>query len=250
MLSESNVLADLCSIPPDPPYMRTVCTKCKRPSTVCYCQSLPNPPLCPSSRIIILQHPAEEKRCLRTALMLQLGLAKEKCLVFKGKHFPGRHSDLIEILSASNSLLLYPSRSAVDIQEVMNSRSCSSFNIILIDGTWPQAKAIYAGSPILHGIKQIKLMNTDTSSYIIRTQPTDGCLSTIETAAVTLSHLENNAIYQDLLKPLRAMCEFQLQKGAVSHQSKEFRIKTNTYPKLIGKRLNRVLKEADSIRNS
>lgn len=183
--------------------------------------------------------------------MLQLGLEADKCLVFKGKRFPGRWPQLNEILSAPNTLLLYPSPAAVDIREISRRSDNISYNVVIIDGTWPQAKAIYTGSPILNDIKQIKLLVSDTSSYIIRTQPADGCLSTLETAAQTLSILEKDEMYKEkLLQPLKMMCDFQLQNGAVSHQSKEFRIKNNSYPKLIGKRLNRVLKDAEHMRNS
>lgn len=222
----------------------------RRPSSVCFCNSIPNPPLCPKSTIILLQHPAEEKRCLKTSTMLYLGLEPGKCLIFKGKRFPNHNGELESILSSSNTLLLYPSPSAMDIRELSYSNN-NSFNIVLIDGTWPQAKAIYTGSPSLHKLKQIKLLTSEVSDYIIRTQPTDGCLSTVETAAITLSILENDNIYKKkLVEPLKTMCQFQLQNGAVSHQSKEFRIKNNMYPKLIGKRLNRVLREADAIKNS
>lgn len=221
----------------------------RRPSSVCYCSSVPNPPLSPKSRIILLQHPAEEKRCLRTSTMLLLGLEPNKCLVYKGKRFPGQYKELETILTLPNTLLLYPSPLATDIRKISNFDH--SFNIVLIDGTWPQAKTIYTSSPCLHKLKQIKLLTTEVSDYIIRTQPTDGCLSTVETAAITLSILENDNTYKEkLLEPLKAMCKFQLENGAVSHQSKEFRIKNHTYPKLIGKRLNKVLRDADSIKNT
>ncbi|XP_057659632.1 tRNA-uridine aminocarboxypropyltransferase 2 [Diorhabda carinulata] len=249
MIDEADALLDLASIHADPPLMRDVCSDCYRPSTVCYCKWLPVPRMYPKSRIILLQHPAEEKRCLRTATMLELSLHPSKCLVFKGKRFPGKYSVLEEILNTPDTILLYPSRTAVDIRDVVVNE-VKSYNIVLIDGTWPQAKAIYTGSPILHSLKQVKILDNDTSNYIIRTQPADGCLSTIETAALTLGLLEKDDSYNDkLCKPLKAMCDFQLQNGAVSHQSKEFRIKNNTYPKLIGKRLNKILKDAEYMRN-
>lgn len=216
---------------------------------VCWCPALPPKKLNPRSNIIILQHPAEEKRCLRTVPMLKLGLVDEKCLIFKGKKFPQpRHENLEEILLQEKSVLLYPSKTAIDIRE-LNS-GFDSYNLVLIDGTWPQAKAIYASSPILHNLKQVKLMTSNVSNYIIRTQPTEGCLSTLETAAAALSQLERDPTFsQQLVQPLHMLCRYQLENGAVTHQSKEFLLKTRTYPKLIGKRLSKLLRQTDEYNN-
>ncbi|CAF4826904.1 unnamed protein product [Pieris macdunnoughi] len=244
-MEDLQVWQDLSNIPADPPVMRERCQKCERPSAVCWCAALPPERLHPHSTIILLQHPAEEKRCLRTAPMLQLGLAEDKCLIFKGKKFPQpRHESLEKILAHENTVLLYPSKAAIDIKELDNNYK--SYNIVLIDGTWPQAKAIYASSTILQRIQQVKLVTSSTSNYIIRTQPTEGCLSTLETAAEALSQLERNSIYrQQLIEPLHMLCKFQLENGAVTHQSKEFLIKTKTYPKLIGKRLSKLLRQTE-----
>lgn len=182
--------------------------------------------------------------------MLSLGLQDGKCLIFKGKRFPGKHTELESLLASSNTYLLYPSLNAIDIKTLQGDNS-TSYNLVLIDGTWPQAKAIFASNPILHNLKQVKLVTSGISNYSIRTQPADGCLSTLETAAEALSQLENTDLFKnELVKPLNKLCEYQLQNGAVSHQSKEFRIKNQTYPKLIGKRLNKVLKNIERIREN
>lgn len=122
--------------------------------------------------------------------MLKLGLEHGKCLVYKGKKFPApkHESRLEEILNAPNSLLLFPSKESVPLEHI--DLAAGPFNLILIDGTWPQAKAIYTCSQLLHKMKQVKLITTGNSNYIIRTQPTEGCLSTLETAAQALAVLE------------------------------------------------------------
>lgn len=247
---EEHVWEDLIGLPADPPAMRDVCGGCKRPSVVCWCVALPSEPLTPSCRIVLLQHPAEEKRSLRTASMLMRGLSSGSCLLFKGKKFlQNRQDGVMDILQSANSVLLFPSRESVNLLEVVGDFETSNSlqrleNIVIIDGTWPQAKAIYNNSPALQSMRQAKLMVGGGSEYVIRTQPTEGCLSTLETAAEALSLVEDDVTYRRLLlAPLKVLCDHQLDHGAVTHQSKEFRIKTQTYPKLIGKRLSRVLRQ-------
>ncbi|XP_069694823.1 tRNA-uridine aminocarboxypropyltransferase 2 isoform X2 [Periplaneta americana] len=236
MADETSVWDDLSSLPADPPKMREICNTCRRPATVCWCAFLPASPLDTQCRVIILQHPAEQRRCLATVPMLALGLAPGKCLIFRGKRFPQvRHEGLEEILEAPNSILVYPSNNAVTLEELPPvSETTGPYNFILIDGTWPQAKAIYHSTPLLHKLRQIKLVTGNTSEYVIRTQPTDGCLSTLETVAEVLAVIERNSyIKSKLLQPMIALCDFQLDHGAVTHQSTEFRIKNDTYPKQI-----------------
>lgn len=102
---------------------------------------------------------------------------------------------MAELLQDPNAVLLYPTKNALDIRTLKLNEE-KHYNLVLIDGTWPQAKAIYNNSPILHTMKQVKLMVGGNSEYVIRTQPTEECLSTLETAARALSYLENNPEFQ------------------------------------------------------
>lgn len=214
-----------------------------RPSAVCWCSGLVSPPLKPQSNVILLQHPAEEKRCLRTAPMLKLGLAPDKCHIYKGRRFHSQgHDETLEnILTAPNSLLLYPSKHSVPLQDI--DITAGPYTLVLIDGTWPQAKTIYTSSKILQNMKHVKLVSTGNSCYIVRTQPSEGCLSTLETAAKALSVLENDSRYEELLiEPLNVLCKYQIENGAVAHHSKELLLRNKSYPKLVGKRLNKLLR--------
>lgn len=180
--------------------------------------------------------------------MLSLGLAEGKCLVYRGKRFPNHKTDSVLdgiFADRDRTLLLYPSKAAVPLEEI--DRSAGPFNIMLIDGTWPQAKAIFAGNTVLHSLRQVKLVSSGNSNYIIRTQPTEGCLSTLETGAQALAVLEqDDTVRRGLVRPLDALCQFQLNNGAQHHHSKEFLIKNKTYPKQIGRRLNRLLRHTET----
>jgi len=67
-----------------------------------------------------------------------------------------RHEGLEEFLESPNSVLVYPSKTAVNIEELPPVSELSDpYNLILIDGTWPQAKAIYHRTPHLHKLRQV-----------------------------------------------------------------------------------------------
>ncbi|GAB6018776.1 hypothetical protein CHUAL_000443 [Chamberlinius hualienensis] len=196
---------------------------CRRPVKVCWCTYLPKDAIEIRCTVVVLQHPSEEKQCLRTAPMLKAGLTPGKCIIVKGKKFtPSRKCWDIQ---GNDTLLLYPGPKAVDIDSLPSvSANGKPYTIILIDGTWPQARSMYHNSPCLHQVQQIKLRPSKRSEYVIKTQPSECCLSTVESGANALSILEENpTINQLLLRPLHALCDFQLQHGAVEHRSKEFK---------------------------
>lgn len=143
-------------------------------------------------------------------------------------------------------MLLYPSKDSVSLDEI--DPAGGPYNLVLIDGTWQQAKSMYKSSPNLQKMRQVKLLVQRPSNYVIRTQPMQACLSTVETAAEALAVLEGDEQYvTELVKPLRTLCDFQIERGALEHQSKEFLIKTERYEKPVGKRLARLLRSADCL---
>ena len=134
---------------------RAECGACLRPVSACWCGHLPRPRLVTNTRVIILQHPGEVRRNIRTCRMLELGLAEGctrvvrgedimhimSCLQLgniSGRKFPGKDPDLCAVLSSPASCLLYPGGELLD--------SCDPGTVdtlVILDGTWDQAKKIY-----------------------------------------------------------------------------------------------------------
>ncbi|XP_053557558.1 tRNA-uridine aminocarboxypropyltransferase 2 isoform X2 [Bombina bombina] len=212
---------------------RALCTRCSRPQKVCLCPSLPAQPLNISTCLYIVQHPAEESRVLRTVPLLEACLPQNKCKVLIGRRFgEERYPELATVCRNPGTLILYPGVEAANLEEVSLAYVQHPFSLIIIDGTWSQAKDIFYKNALFRLPKQVQLKSTISSQYVIRTQPTNTCLSTLECAAIALSILEKNPeIQETILRPLQALCSFQLQHGAQIHHSKEHLLKSGMYDK-------------------
>ncbi|XP_033099899.1 DTW domain-containing protein 2-like [Anneissia japonica] len=221
--SFDEVLDEFSALPSSPVPKRKICDNCSRPTKVCICAAFPKERLKISTNVIIIQHPSEESKVLRTVPILSCCLQEDKCKVIIGRNFSSsRYTELASICSDENSLLLFPGADAVDIEEIPVGNGMAHYNLILLDGTWPQAKGLYAKNKMLHSIKKVQLKDVGLSEYVIRTQPTKMSLSTCESTAIALSILEENEeIREILVKPLRVLCNYQLQHGAVAHHHKE-----------------------------
>lgn len=66
-----------------------------------------------------------------------------------------RHSELTDILNSPNTLLLYPSVKAIDIHQLPKVQEQSSYTLVIIDGTWAQAKTIFNKSASIQSLKQV-----------------------------------------------------------------------------------------------
>ncbi|XP_038073864.1 tRNA-uridine aminocarboxypropyltransferase 2-like [Patiria miniata] len=219
------ILTDMTATPPDPPSKRSMCGRCGRPAKVCLCPYFPEKPLDTSTCVYVIQHPNEESRSLRTVPILFNCLQQGKCCVIRGRRFSEvGHPELTAVCRSPNTLVLFPGPEAIDISKVppLPPDSQSGYNLIVIDGTWNQARSMYKSNQMFCQPRQVQLCNGVLSEYVIRTQPTNSCLSTVESVAVSLAILEKRPeIQETLLRPLRALCQFQLDHGAAVHHSKE-----------------------------
>ena len=162
----------------------------------------------------MLQHPNEVKRCLRTTKIIELSLPPEHYHLSRGKRFnPKKFPELHQMIESKEreTVLVYPSENAISLSSLPNDLA---YNICILDGTWSQAKVIYNNNPVIRSLRCVKLDNTEPSRYVIRTQPTNTCLSTVEAVGLVLSHVEQNPSIMDwFTKPLKTICDFQLNNG-------------------------------------
>jgi len=207
---------------------RQVCGECRRPARVCWCGHLVSPPVRLSSRIrrvVILQHPKERKRPHQTARMAARGIADDKCLIKVGTKV--KDSDNDDLLNESDTYVMFPNAESKDVAELAASPSSAALErpltLVVLDGTWDEAKKLLARSPALKRLPSVHLDLGDAhkSAFVIKTQPNPQCLSTVETVAHSLAIIEgDNEIITKLLRPLHAICRIQLSHGAVLHDDK------------------------------
>ncbi|KAM6328551.1 tRNA-uridine aminocarboxypropyltransferase 2 isoform 2-T2 [Alca torda] len=145
--------AGLWELPVERCERRPECGRCSRPQKVCLCPFLPVHPLKVSTCLYIIQHPAEESRVLRTVPLLAACLPPDKCKILVGRRFSeDRYPELATMCRSPNTLILYPGAEATNLEEVAVSASPSV--MIIIDGTWSQAKDIFYKNSLFRLPKQ------------------------------------------------------------------------------------------------
>ena len=81
---EAGFLAELSLTDEEEGGGRAECAACLRPASACWCRHLPRPRLVTRTRVLVLQHPGEVRRNIRTCRMLELGLAEGCVQVVRG----------------------------------------------------------------------------------------------------------------------------------------------------------------------
>ena len=101
---------------------RKHCQDCYRPCEVCWCRHLPRPPIPCRTKVIVLQHPRESRRAIRTCRMLELGLSPGSCLVFEGTSFSCENSSVSSLINQPNTFLLYPGKEAICLENLCHKK--------------------------------------------------------------------------------------------------------------------------------
>ncbi len=178
------------------------CYQCFRPKPLCFCQSIPR--IDNNTNVLILQHIGERFHPFNTARIVQRAL--RHCHLIAGHNQRlGRHHLPIQ----ANSALLFPRADAPSLAELPASRRPNQ--LVIIDGTWHQAKTILRDVLQLQKIPCYRLAPAAPGQYRIRREPNSQSLSTLEATVAALRVLEPDTVgLEQLLAAFNQMVEGQL----------------------------------------
>jgi DTW domain-containing protein YfiP len=188
---------------------RKLCNQCLRPQNVCLCESLVH--LQAPCKVLILQHPSEQKQPLATVPILQLCLSPIQVLV--GEDF-NEHPVVNAVLKdAKNVRVLFPAEQSASWRVGQGLDENEQVDtLIVLDGTWRKAKKMWFINEWLHSLPAVVLVGAPESQYQIRSSTIAGGVSTLEAIALSCNFLEGSTQFNRLYEPFKAMIDMQITK--------------------------------------
>jgi DTW domain-containing protein len=191
------------------------CPNCRKPVALCVCAAIA--PIETRAQLVILQHPQEQDHVLGTAHLahrqfanarLVIGLswpslaaalgrptadARRWGVLYLGPHKPAGPRRILSVVDGDGTPLADPDHLIAALD-----------GIILLDGSWSQAKALWWRNPWLLKLRRLVLAPPRPSLYgALRKEPRADSVSTLEAAAYCLATIEGDAaIVERALAPL------------------------------------------------
>ncbi|MBZ2193841.1 DTW domain-containing protein [Pseudoalteromonas arctica] len=178
---------------------RTLCNHCNFALNTCICSAITN--INNKVKVIILQHPSEEKIAKNTAKLLNLCLTD--CQIVKGEN--NDDFSILKSLPVSSTVLLYPNEHAVNLDDSAEQSNIKNItHLIVVDGTWKKAYKILQLTTLLNQFKTVSFKQLPKNRYAIRKAPRADSLSTLEAVAHSLFLIEqlNTAPLYNVLNEL------------------------------------------------
>jgi len=148
------------------------CLRCRRPVVQCLCDVLR--PVATGVQVTVVQHPAEARHAFNTAGRMAKMLTGAEVALAR----PDGGGRLVaEASLASDAVLLFPREDAVPASAW---RGPPPSQLVVVDGTWSQAKRLIVDNPWLRALPCVSLREGAPSNYRIREEPAAHCLSTVE----------------------------------------------------------------------
>lgn len=203
---------------PKAPTERETCMRCWKAQSMCVCdffEAIDN-----RTDVLVLQHPRERAHPIGTARFVELGLSRSQVHVANTLEQDLR----VEPIAAPGAALLYPHRDAKDLSELPESERPEQ--LVVLDGTWPHARALYRANPWLETLPHVRLSPKEPSRYRIRREPEHAYVSTLESVLLALVALEPGLDISGLLDAFDRMQDAQIaRKDAAGRAGRRMRRK-------------------------
>ena len=201
---------------------RETCYRCNRPRAICLCPSAP--PMATRTRIVLLMHPKEHRRerCT-TGRLTCLNLSNSE--IVTGVEFDGHPRVRALVDDPTNRpMLLYPGDGALNLSDGFAPAPAPvprRLVVFIIDGTWVCSRTIMRRNPGLQRLPRLMFTPREKSRFVIKRQPHEWCLSTLEAAHGLLLALEAAGLdeYPDkarLPAVFDAMQQYQIERAAAN----------------------------------
>ncbi len=198
--------------------MREFCYNCFRPKETCLCKFLK--PFDPGIKFVFLMHPKEAKRQRTgTGRVAHAGLIGSEILV--GIDFT-KNERLCALLSDPQyyPVLLYPDENAWNskkegFREAVGNKKLLA---IIIDSTWFCSKKMIRLSSNIMELPKVSFSNKYKSIFTFKKEPSEECVSTIETCYYLIKEMQEagiadkNASPECLMDAFKELIKMQLQK--------------------------------------
>ncbi|RYF05113.1 MAG: DTW domain-containing protein, partial [Deltaproteobacteria bacterium] len=186
--------------------MRPFCYRCHKAQAHCICSTL-TAPLPHRCAVSVLQHPREQHHPFGTARLLRLGL--QHCEVHVCPQLTAPPA-VRERVHEPHCVLLFPHPKA---QPLARRAAGQTRRLIVLDGTWPQARSLYRHNPWLAALPHVSIEADDVDRYQIRREPRRGYTSTLEAVVRALQLVEPGPQpFDRLLQAFAAMIAAQLPR--------------------------------------
>jgi DTW domain-containing protein YfiP len=199
------------------------CPRCLKPVPLCVCDDIA--PIESRISLLILQHPQEQDRALGTARLtarhfknavVKIGLSWPSLSKALGRPVADPSRWAVLYLGSANAAELDTSSEIIaltrkgEIAEHQRAILSDIEGVVLLDGTWSQAKALWWRNAWMLKCQRVILNPAHPSRYgKLRREPRRDGLSTIEAAAMLIAGLEKRP---DIAASLHASFERMLAR--------------------------------------
>ena len=195
------------------------CFKCFRLQKNCLCHLIK--PFDTKTHFVLLMHPMEAKKEKMGTGRISIACLKNSAMI-TGIDFSADNAVNTIIKDPQNHcMVLYPGDNTLNIssddvaplQNLQNKRLV----VFLIDGTWPCAKKMMKLSKNINTLPRVSFTAHHESLFSIKEQPTEYCLSTLESIHFFLSESARRGLekldgcHDNMIDVFKEMINFQIQ---------------------------------------